>query len=100
MLAIIENTVFSGVMPCSLVEVFSRFGGTYCLHSHCLLLVYITYASTLRMKAVCSFTRLHDATHPRTLSWMFLLTLYWAQGKECYVPNPKLRYHVRESRPL
>jgi hypothetical protein len=32
MLVITENTVFSNMMPCSLIEVYRRFGGTYCLH--------------------------------------------------------------------
>jgi hypothetical protein len=28
----IKNTLFSDVTRCSLVEVFRRYGGTYCLH--------------------------------------------------------------------
>jgi len=76
-----KNTTFCDVTPCSLVEMYQRFGGTYCIH---LQLRRVNNTEkwiqreeertwSLKMQAVGFFEtwcRLHDVTFQKTISFI------------------------------
>jgi hypothetical protein len=67
-----EDNYVVRVTPCTAVEIYHTFGGTYCLHLHSLrvniasineeavsrasflLIIFLTHSSILKMEAVCS----------------------------------------------